>query len=534
MKLIGLDADTKRIGVVKAPIKLIGLDVGTKRIGVAKANSDTKIAVPVKTITVDGAEIDQILQIAATLGTKHFVIGLPRSLQGTETAQSAYSRDFAKHLKQALPEAKIYFQDESLTSVEAKDRFKTNKKSFAKGEIDTEAATIILQDFLEQITQRLDEPELPLDNIDPTPEEPRLEIKKSPSFPRIFISILIYLASALTMIIIACLFWYFSALKPVQPAQPAEDSQTAFIIEDGASVREIASQLQSSDLIKSALTFRLYIQINGAGAQLKSGEYLLSKNLSVSEIVDKFIAGSVDKNVFNFTILPGETIMQVKQKMLKHGFSQETIDVAFTKTYDYPVLADKPADASLEGYLFGETYEFFNTATPEDIISTFIKGLDAKATKHDLKAQFAVHGLNMHEGIILASIVQKEAKSTDQPAVAQVFYNRLAAGKHLGSDVTVSYALDLIDPDRKTYTNNTAALAIDSCYNTTEKYGHAGLPCGPISSPGLSALLAVAQPSDNSYLYFLTGDDGKMYYGRTYSEHQSNMKHCPTRCSIPL
>ena len=113
-------------------MKIIGLDVGTKRIGVARADSTVKIAVPIGFIEVDGTEFDQILKIARQNSTNSFVIGLPRSLQGEETAQSRYTRLFAKKLKERLNEAKIAFQDESLTSIEAENRLKKSKKPYEK------------------------------------------------------------------------------------------------------------------------------------------------------------------------------------------------------------------------------------------------------------------------------------------------------------------------------------------------------------------------------------------------------------------
>ena len=132
----------------------------------------------------------------------------------------------------------------------------------------------------------------------------------------------------------------------------------------------------------------------------------------------------------------------------------------------------------------------------------------------------------------MSSIVQKESKIEDMPKVASVFLNRLKKGMSLGSDVTVTYALDQIDTKREKYTNNSNALNIDSCYNTRINIG---LPCGAISNPGINALNAVANPADTTYLYFLTGDDGLMYYGYTESEHSKNIsEHCKTLCNISL
>ena len=133
-------------------MKVIGLDVGEKRIGVAKADSSTRIAVPVGFVNVDGLEWQEIAQVARMNNTNFFVVGLPRSNEGNETAQSVYARNFAKKLVEEIPGARVRFQDESLTSVEAEERLKSRKKRYEKGDIDAEAAAIILQDFLEHLT----------------------------------------------------------------------------------------------------------------------------------------------------------------------------------------------------------------------------------------------------------------------------------------------------------------------------------------------------------------------------------------------
>ena len=131
-------------------MKLIALDVGTKRIGVAKADSSVRVAVPYSAIEVDGTEFDKIASLARAWDINCFVLGMPRNLEGQETEQSRYTRKFAKDLKMTIPDAKVCFQDESLTSVEAEKRLKGRKKGYKKGDVDSEAAAIILQDFLEE------------------------------------------------------------------------------------------------------------------------------------------------------------------------------------------------------------------------------------------------------------------------------------------------------------------------------------------------------------------------------------------------
>ncbi len=130
---------------------LMCLDVGIRRIGVALADSAIKIAIPFTTIETDektNSEIDEINKIIAKENINILVIGLPRNLSGEETAQSAYTKKFAENFIYSVDE--IVFQDESLTSVQAENLLKSYKKPYTKGEIDMHAATIILQDYLEE------------------------------------------------------------------------------------------------------------------------------------------------------------------------------------------------------------------------------------------------------------------------------------------------------------------------------------------------------------------------------------------------
>ena len=442
-------------------MRIIGLDVGEKRIGVAKVDSNTKIAVPVGVVEVKGSEWQEIAKIANLNNTNFFVLGLPRSNEGNETAQSLYVRNFAKTLTEKVPEAKIRFQDESLTSVEAEERLKSRKKRYEKGEIDIEAATIILQDFIEGFK----EPEAK------TPENTNLIQKEANKVKMKTKKVTKWISGVATLLIIGILavggvLW----IKEIRARERAE-------------------------------------------------EYARQEAEMVAE-------------VFDFTILPGETIYDVKKSLIEVGYSEAEATEALGASYDFDFLRERPDGATLEGYLFGETHEFYKTATAKDVIETFLSGMGEVITENNLESRYAQQGLTLYEGITLASVAQKEASSPEQPTVAQVFLSRLAYGIPLGSDVTVSYALDTIDPDRKTYSDNQAALKIDSCYNTRL---YAGLPCGPISNPGISALLAVAEPSDTSYLYFLTGDDGLMYYSYTEAEHNQNAyDHCKDLCNVSL
>ena len=472
-------------------MKIIGLDVGEKRIGVAKADSDTKIAVPVGFIHVDGTEWQEIAKFANLQSTKLFVVGLPRSNEGNETKQSVYARNFAKTLAQKIPGAKVRLQDESLTSVEAEKRLKKRKKKFEKGEIDAEAASIILQDFIEGVKNKENQ-------------------KKAASNEE-----------------------YIEQLTGVKAVVKDTKETAANFTKRGVDKARLKTK-KAKHKMKTMTKVIIWIVIAVVVAGAATAGFFVFKYFHDKEREEYFAAleAQMEPEVFNFDIKPGETIFEVRDNLIEVGYSPEEVDQALNADYDFAFLKSRPEGATLEGYLYGETHEFYKSDTAKGVISKFLEGTEQIIEEYNLEEKYAAQGLTLFEGITLASIVQKEAKSADQPTVAQVFLSRLEYGIPLGSDVTVSYALDVVDPDRETYVDNQAALTVDSCYNTRV---HAGLPCGPISNPGISALLAVAEPSDTAYLYFLTGDDGMMYYSYTESEHIQNIyDHCKELCNASL
>lgn len=514
-------------------MKLIALDVGTKRIGVAKADSKVRIAIPYNAIDVNGEEFQKISSLARAWDIDNFVLGMPRSNEGNETKQSLYVRKFAKELKRQIPSAKICFQDESLTSVEAEKRLKGRKKATKKGDIDSEAAAIILQDFLEEKTGKSTSRAAAAGHKTIKGKGPR----------RRGLSILLIL---LILLILAGggIFAYYSYnLRPVADIDCADNSAdacrpTTFVVEPGSGISQVASQLKEAGLIRDQLSFQIYFRLNSHGEQLKAGEYSFNQSLSVQRITELLIHGA--DSVFSFTVLPGDTMANVRKNLIAAGYTGEEVDAAFTHDYRSEsygwIFEGYPEDAtSLEGYLYGETYEFFTDDSAETLIGRFIEEFAQIVREHNLQAQFATHGLNLYQGITLASVVQREAgNAADMAKIAQIFYNRLSSGMNLGSDVTASYAADLVDPDRQVYTNNAAILEIDSPYNTRKS---PGLPYGPIANPSISALEAVAAPDESlsEMLFFLTGDDGEMYYATDDAGHQANIEnHCQKMCNIAL
>lgn len=585
-------------------MRIISLDVGTKRIGVAKADTSVRIAIPNGFVLVNGQEIPEILRIARLNDTNFFVVGLPRSNDGNETAQSAYARKFADTLAASMPGARIYFQDESLTSVVAEERLKKRKKNFEKGEIDAEAASIILQDFIEHYAAKLAQNsavKIPNQlassavNIDPSaspaatlgspevqsiinePTKSESESTESPrpdrSLEKPMKKVKRILLSLFILLFLAGLFgggYYWYSLQPVSSANCRFDSAKAasesnekeadsnceyqtIEVTAGESVKEIASSLKQADLIRNPHAFELYARINNLHAKLKAGKYSFRKTMSARAIAKQLVNGVVSSDVFNLTILPGTNLLGDKGKSqtgIIHqfrtlGYSEEEINQALTKHYDNPILKglyadenklsspDIPAKLALEGYLYGETYQFYNHEKLENVITTILNQFNDVVVSNQLEEKFKARGFTLREGITLASIIQKEANTEDMPGVSMVFQNRLKQGIALGSDVTATYAADITGIDRANATN-ADILAVNSLYNTRK---FPGLPPGPIAVPSKAALLAVAEPDSSkaSMLYFLTGDDGLMYYSSTDAEHNQKIRdHCQKLCKVQI
>lgn len=319
--------------------------------------------------------------------------------------------------------------------------------------------------------------------------------------------------------------WYTWALRPVS----AEETKQTFVVTSGQSPSTIAAQLEEARLIRSAVAFGVYVKLHGQANQLQAGTYTLSPNQSVASIVDELVKGQ--NAVRNVIIPPGVTLKQladptVTGSFAAQGFSAEEIQQAFQATYSSPLLKDKPADATLEGYIFPETFQVKESDSLQNLIQRSLDELYAKLQAGNMIEKFAAQGLNIHQAVTLASIIQKEVTDpNDQRQVAQVFLKRLREGILLGSDVTFVYAAN--------QAGVTPSLDIDSPYNTRK---YAGLPPGPIANMNFSALEAVAEPAAGDYLYFVSGDGadkGKTFFSRTYEEHKAAIAaHCRTLCSL--
>jgi UPF0755 protein len=351
---------------------------------------------------------------------------------------------------------------------------------------------------------------------------------KKPSVKKILLIIFGIIFSLIIGVAVGAIVWFNVQLTPLDKTSSQLVKVT---IAPGSTSSQIGQQLEEQSIIRSATAFNVYIRLMHEKDTLQAGAYRLSSSESVDQIIEHFLLGTVDQ--FSITFFPGATLVDnsdtsddkkydVTSVLSKAGYTDQEIAKALVKSYYGPLFEGRPRTADLEGYIYGETYKFNTGATVEDILTASFAEFELFVEENNLVQAFADHGLSLYEGITLASIVQREASTpADQQQVAQVFYSRLAIGMQLGSDVTYQYIADKTGVARDP--------GLDSPYNTRR---YTGLPPGPIAVPGSSALLAVANPAEGDYLYFLAGDDGATYFARSLAEHEANIvDHCAVNCS---
>ena len=356
----------------------------------------------------------------------------------------------------------------------------------------------------------------------------------------ILIAIMMFLAA-----VFAALFkWYEMQLKPVS----SDNNKVSVTVEDGSSVSVVANTLASKNLIRNRLAFEVYVRLNNKNS-IKAGTCVIAPSESVADIVNRMNNGCHDFKTITF--YPGGTLESSKYKasqssdgvdktsvryiLRQAGYSDDEISSAFKAKYDSPLFADRPSGSSLEGYVFGETYQFTGDATAKDVLQTVFDHMYKVVQKNDLVNKFKAQGLTLYQGLTMASIVERELGCEDKPTVerknrcyqyqrgiAQVFIARYKKNMQLGSDVTFIYAADKAGVKPK--------VDIDSPYNTRK---HTGLPPTPIATPGELSLKAAADPAPGDNLFFIAGDDGLIYFAKTDEEHKNNIdKYCQKLCSI--
>ncbi len=312
---------------------------------------------------------------------------------------------------------------------------------------------------------------------------------------RFFLAIGI-LVVLLTASIFAAYFWYTNSLSSVSNS----DQKISFVVKEKESGLLILSELESKQLIKSALAARIYLRLNNRSQSIRPGAYVLSPNLSFPQVFSLLVAGPKDIWV---TFPEGWRREQIADR-LQSAYSQVP-NSKFVLT-DFLALTH-----NLEGQLFPDTYLVPTTASTADVVRIMTTNFQKK-TGLTLPAD--------KETLIVASLVEREARSADERAViAGIIKNRLDKGWSLDIDATVQYGVDSVSqPDK--YWQPLTDSKFASPYNT---YLNPGLPPGAICNPGLGSINAAKNPEPSLYMFYLHDNSGQIHYAPTLQEHNSNV-----------
>ena len=344
--------------------------------------------------------------------------------------------------------------------------------------------------------------------------------------------------------------WFFDYW---QNREPSDTGRPVVVeISENDDTGSVADKLSDAEL----LIFEFYFEtrMRFSDVQLRPGVYTLRMGMSVPEIIEAITMEAVatgeegtpedggDAQVLEVTLIEGQRAEEFGQAIEDAGYPNG--QQVFMEALDSPSVRERwgflegvPADASINGFLFPDTYTFTTDYTGEDMVNVLLENFDSKVTP-ETRESFADQGLDLYEAITLASIVEREAAvAEERTTIAAVYLNRLNSeeGMVLNADPTVQYAVG--SPGNWWPAPLTEEqLAVDSPYNT---YIYEGLPPGPISNPGLASIQAVGQPAEVDYLYFFALQDGsgEHVFATTYEEHQQNVcQIAPDACegaSVP-
>ncbi|MCS6841302.1 MAG: endolytic transglycosylase MltG [Roseiflexus sp.] len=352
----------------------------------------------------------------------------------------------------------------------------------------------------------------------------------------------IFLGIALLALSVACV-GYLLLIEIRRPAGN-DASPVEFIVEPGDSASVIATRLGAAGLIRQPLLFTILVRFQGLDSKLQAGRYLLRADMTMSEIIAALQNSRVEE--VQVTIIEGSRLEEIAEQLAAAGLVNVTEQAflraarngaAFQAQHFY--LNSLPPGASLEGYLFPDTYRFAVTATVTEVIEIMLDRFDEQYAT--LERDVTVPRVTVHDIVTMASIVQREAAREDEmPKIAAVFWNRLkpenlaATGGKLGADPTVQYILG----QRGNWWPRLDSLSVDEINGIASPYNtrvNPGLPPGPIASPGLAALRAAARPDDSApYLYFVASctNPGAHNFAVTFEEFQRFEQEyltCPSR-----
>ena len=300
-----------------------------------------------------------------------------------------------------------------------------------------------------------------------------------------------------------------------------------FEIKQGDTFSQITDRLYTDHIINNTFVFRVRAKWLKAEDRVQAGIVTLRRNMKIDEVLEAITSARLNDRTV--TIVEGLRLEQIAEQFSQAGWDKNKfIDAVDNEDWEFNFLNDKPAGASVEGFLFPDTYTIPANYTESQIVEMMLRRF---GDQYDTNLrQEAGNSNGIYKTVIMASLIEREAvKPDERPIIASVFYNRLKLDMPLQTDTTAQWARDTL---KYKQSNNLAEwwlpptkddLTIDSPYNT---YKVKGLPPGPISNPGLASLRAATEPSSTEYLYFVaTGDrDGSHAFAKTLDEQTQNIK----------
>jgi len=301
------------------------------------------------------------------------------------------------------------------------------------------------------------------------------------------------------------------------PFQGYTGSERLVTIAPGTSASLAITHLESEGVLADARLARLYLRFRMGNRPIQAGEYRFRGPLTTEQVLGKLIRGDVINLLV--TLVEGMTLEETADKLAdsKLGRREALLDLMRSPE----LIADLDPEAKdLEGYLLPETYSFAPKTAEKVVVATIVKAFHTQYERQIRPLRDRHPDRTLRQIVILASIVEKEAKMpNERPVIAGVYSNRVNRHIGLAADPTVIFALKKLG--RWDGNIHKADLQVDSPYNT---YRYAGLPPGPICSPGIASLIAAADPADVPYLYFVSRNDGTHVFSSTLEEHNRNVE----------
>lgn len=304
------------------------------------------------------------------------------------------------------------------------------------------------------------------------------------------------------------------------PVNPKAGGTVRVDIPPGSSARAVAEELAKAGVLRSPTGFVAMTVLRGARDKLQAGTYEFSPRDSGAAILRRLIAGDTSPKDIGVTFPEGFTLKQVAERLDAQGIVKKDAFLAAASADrfrgEFPFLQSAPAEVSLEGYLFPDTYRFYKDSDPRAVVQRmlqrFREQLDVAQRETGASPGGQHPAPSVHALVTMASIVEREVRSEDdRRLVAGVLWDRFRAGIGLEADATIHYVTG--DWERPLAVKD---LALDSPYNTRK---YRGLPPGPIGNPGRVSLKAALKPEPSNFGYYLSAPDGRTIFSKTLDEH---------------